>query len=309
MPLGIAGQPTFGPPNNFNWNGIPRSYEVNQRRGPRFQGKRHHEQARDRPKSKHALPGQEPWLLIRTKLGKRFVHNPETRVSFWKAPSHLQAVIEEVEAQIEKQKGGASTEKIVLQKSEHAPNEAPTEEARLSPEQPASRAKTGEVDEKEEEDQGVNSDDLEEIEVTDSEDDENPSKRQRFDVGAANAAREFNEDDIAYQLAAMEQEYGADEVEYGEGKDENWQEEVEGAPLAEEDSMGLFKDMLDDYGLNPYSTWDKIVQEGKIVEDERYILLPNMKSRKEAWAEWSREKIQILKEQRAKDVTKNVRIN
>lgn len=157
---------------------------------------------------------------------------------------------------------------------------------------------------------GEDSDEYEEVEVTDDEDvdEENQSKRQKTDQGESEQPVEFNEDDISYQLAAMGQDYGLDPGEYGDGDGENWDEGVEGIPLTEEDSNALFKDMLDDYGINPYTTWEKVIEEGRIVEDDRYTVLSNMKSRKEVWVQWSRDKIQKLKEQREKEERKDPRI-
>jgi hypothetical protein len=69
-----------------------------------------------------------------------------------------------------------------------------------------------------------------------------------------------------------------------------------------------FKDMLDDHGVNPYTTWEKVIEEGRIVEDDRYTVLPNMKSRKEVWGDWSRDKIQRFKERREKEEGKDPRM-
>jgi hypothetical protein len=152
------------------------------------------------------------------------------------------------------------------------------------------------------------SEEYEEVEVTDEEDAENPSKRQK--TGEENPDRpvEFNEDDIAYQLAAMGQDYGLDPGEYGGGEGEDLEEGAEGLALTQEDSSALFKDMLNDHHINPYSQWDKVIEASHIVEDDRYIVLPNMKSRKEVWVEWSRERILWLKERREKEETKDPRI-
>lgn len=162
----------------------------------------------------------------------------------------------------------------------------------------------------ERQDDGNESSEYEEVEVTDDEDEENPTKRQRTDEddGAADEPVEFNEDDIAYQLAAMGQEYGLDQGEYDDGHMEDWEEGVEGLALSDEDAMALFKDLLNDYGINPYSPWEKLVEEGKLVDDTRYTALTSMKARKEAWEEWSREKIRFLREQRAKEEKKDPRI-
>ena len=151
------------------------------------------------------------------------------------------------------------------------------------------------------------SDEYEEVEITDDEDDENPSKRQKIEEDGVDQPVDFNEDDIAYQLATMGQDYGLDPGEYGEGG-ENLEEGEEGLALTEEDSSALFKDMLDDYHTNPYTPWDKVIEAGHIIDDDRYVVLPNMKSRKEVWGKWSRERIQRLKEQREREEKKDPRI-
>ena len=157
------------------------------------------------------------------------------------------------------------------------------------------------------------SDDYEEVEVTDNEDDHeengNVSKRQKTEELAEQGPVEFDEDDIAYQLAAMGQDYGLDPGEYGEDENGEWEEGAEGLPLTEEDSKALFMDMLDDHHVNPYTPWETLVRDGKIIEDDRYTCLPNMKSRRDVWTEWTRNRIQQLKEQREKQEEKDPRIS
>ena len=148
-----------------------------------------------------------------------------------------------------------------------------------------------------------------EVEVTDDEGPENPHKRQRTDGGDSQTPVEFNEDDIAYQLAAMGQDFGLEPGEYDNGEtDGDLEEGAEGLPLTEDDSSALFKDMLNDHHISPYTTWDKLIEAGQIIEDDRYTVMPNMKTRKEIFAEWSRENIQRLKEQRATEEKKDPRI-
>lgn len=154
------------------------------------------------------------------------------------------------------------------------------------------------------------SSEYEEVEVTDDEDEDegNPSKRQRTEEPGPEEPVEFNEDDIAFQLAAMGQEYGLDPGEYGDENMEDWEEGAEGVEITHEDSAALFKDLLNDFGINPYSPWEKLVEEGKLVDDLRYTALTSMKARKEVWEEWSREKIKVLRELRAKEERKDPRM-
>lgn len=153
------------------------------------------------------------------------------------------------------------------------------------------------------------SEEYEEIEVTDDEDGENPSKRQKTGNYDLDQPVEFNEDDIAYQLAAMGQDYGLDPGELGADQEEGLEEGAEGLALTEEDANALFRDMLDDHHISPYGTFEKIIEAGHIVEDERYIVLPNMKSRRELWSAWSRDRIQLLKEQRDQEEKQDPRIS
>ena len=148
----------------------------------------------------------------------------------------------------------------------------------------------------------------EEVEVTDDEDEEHDSKRQKNKNREAEQLIEFTEDDIADQLAAMGEDYGLDPGEYGDGEGKELGEGAEGLALTEEDSKALFMDMLRDYQISPYTTWDKVIEAGQIVEDDRYTVLPNMKSRREVWDEWSRDRIQRIREQREKEEKKDPKI-
>lgn len=176
------------------------------------------------------------------------------------------------------------------------------------------KSAAGEADR--DEDEG-SEEEYEEVEVTDEEAEEGedededgggPSKRQRTDELAENHPLEFDEDDIAYQLQAMGQDYGLDDGEYGIDQDQEWEEGAEGLPLTEGDSKALFCDLLDDHNVNPYKMWEQVIDDGRIIDDERYTALSNMKSRKEAFSDWSRERIQVLKEQREREAKKDPRI-
>lgn len=240
---------------------------------------------------------------MKTKLGRRFVHNPDTKESFWKFPADvLKGVVEydrlERERKERRERGELSGDE---QPDAGEPKRASSERERSAPirKEPEGR--------REEED----SDEYEEVEVTDDEGEEGdiPSKRARTDEEAGQAEHiEFNEDDIEYQLAALGEDYGLDPGEYGEPGEEGWEEGAEGLPLTEEDSTALFRDLLDDLRINPYTPWEKIIEEGKIIDDARYTILPNMKSRREAWSDWSRERMQELKERREKEEKKDPRI-
>jgi hypothetical protein len=106
----------------------------------------------------------------------------------------------------------------------------------------------------------------------------------------------------------MGEDYGLDPGEYGEGYNGEYEEGAEGLPLTEEESTALFKDLLDDFRINPYTTWEKILDEGRIIDDDRYTLLPNMSMRRQVFSDWSRDRIHELQEKRRKEERKDTRI-
>ncbi|PYI14099.1 hypothetical protein BO99DRAFT_485412 [Aspergillus violaceofuscus CBS 115571] len=270
-----------------NFRGGRNNYD-RRRRGPE-----------DRPKKKHAVPGCAPWVLVKTKLGRRFVHNPETNESFWKIPPQvMKGVLEfdrlEQEALARKERGEDIQDVGDLEHAEGSSGER--QEAVVSASGPPAHA---------EED----SDEYEEVEVTDDDDEDQPFKRPKTDEDEGHPQPvEFTEEDMEYQLAAMGEEYGLDPGEYGEPGEEGWEEGAEGLPLTEEDATALFRDLLDDFHINPFTTWEKIIEEGHIINDSRYTVLPNMKTRRDVWSNWSRDRIQDIKERKQKQEKKDPRI-
>ncbi|KAB5566748.1 hypothetical protein GE09DRAFT_1028332 [Coniochaeta sp. 2T2.1] len=272
-------------------------------------------QPKDRPKSKVPIPGHEPWVLVYTKYGRRFAYNPEKERSYWRIPEKLMPAILELDRARIREKAGLPVAAIPegeKRKTEEKKEEGPAPTAQARPDAPP-RPRSESAPAAEAQEKDYDSDEYEEVEVTDSEGEEGEgedgaepgaraSKRQRTEepTGEDQQPLEFTEEDIAAQLAAMQ------EMEAGGGED--WEEGDEGLPLSEADARALFKDLLDDHGINPYSSWEKLMEEGKIFDDARYTVLGSTRERKEVWEEWSREKIRVLKELRAKEEKKDPRI-
>lgn len=255
-------------------------------------------QPNDKPKSRFPIPGCEPWVLVQTKYGRRFVYNAEKDQSFWRIPDKLKDGVLKLDQMRIKEKADALLKERNAEQNSEVSGPA---------EMPGVREEAAEIPNHE----GEDSSEYEEVEVTDDEGEdveENPSKRQRTEEPGPDEPVEFNEDDIAYQLAAMGQEYGLDQGEYDDGNMDDWEPGAEGLELTFEDSAALFKDLLNDFCINPYWPWEKLIEDGKIVEDTRYTALTNMKSRREVWDEWSRENIAQLRELRAKEEKKDPKI-
>lgn len=273
-------------------------------RGGRGYHDRGRREPQDRPKSKHLIPNCAPWVLVKTKLGRRFVHNPETNESFWKIPEDvLKGVVEYDRLEREKKERRERGEKSE-EPEEHQTNiaGAPT----------ASRPERGDAAHEEPYAGAEDSDEYEEVEVTDDEDEEEDegqlSKRARTESpGRRDQPLEFTEEDMEFQLAAMGEDYGLEPGEYGE-PGEDWEEGAEGLPLTAADAEALFRDLLDDYHINPFSTWEKILEEGRIIDDSRYTAPSNMKTRREIFSNWSRDRIKDVQAQKEKQEKQDPRI-
>lgn len=250
---------------------------------------------KDRPKHRQDIPNCAPWVLVRTKLGRRFVWNKDTNESFWKFPPDVMKAVVEFDR----------TERERKEREERAePSDAvaPEDEAIANIEAELAEADEEiEIVEIEGEEGMEDEEEYEEVEVTDDEGEEgsHPSKRQRTEEPAAEQPAE--NEDLAWQLAQMEEM----EQMGGEYEQEEYYEEE---PLSEEDCKALFKELLDDTNINPYTPWNKVLEAGALYDDERYKALPTMKTRKECFDEWARDKMHYLKEQKAKQQKVDPRI-
>lgn len=267
-------------------------------------GDRPRPQPTDKPRSKEPIPGCEPWILVYTKYGRRFAYNPAKNASYWRIPEKLMEGILELDKARVRRKAGLDVAE--------GPEEGRKEDA-VSAEKQTS-ASVEEAAEQEEPQHDYDSSEYEEVEVTDDEEEDgngdgHATKRQRRDGGAEDDQPvEFDEADMAFQLQAMGEEYGLEPGEYDDGHMDEWPEGAEGLDLSEEDTHALFKDLLNDFRINPYSPWEKLIEEGKVMDDSRYTVLSTTKERKEVWEEWSREKIKELRELRAKQEKKDPKI-
>jgi hypothetical protein len=304
--------------------------------------------AQDRPKSKHALPGHEPWVVVKTRFGRRFVHNTKTGVSLWHAPDDIWPAVKEFDqlekSQKEKEANAKWAEEELKKMRERS--KAVEVNAKADAEESRSRRQRSESLQREDEEammaelaaeaEHAEEQDVKQIlktlepvagdvvydsegsyefvEVTDSEGEEGDEDKEEPVPAETNGEHdapeaqdegpvEFGEDDIAYQLAAMGEEYGLDPEEYGEND--------QGFAISDEDAANLFRDLLDDYRISPFTPWDKIIadeSENSILHDDRYTVLPHMKARREVWDQWVKDKAAQMKEERARMEKKDPKI-
>jgi len=64
--------------------------------------------------------------------------------------------------------------------------------------------------------------------------------------------------------------------------------------------------MLDEYGINPFSTWENEMP--KLVEDARYTVVTTGKIRKQIFSQWCQNRIAALKVEKEKEIKRDPRI-
>ncbi|KOS21749.1 Pre-mRNA-splicing factor dre4 [Escovopsis weberi] len=303
----------------------PTQQQQQQRRG---EGRPPPPQPVDRPRRREPIPGCEPWVLVYTKYSRRFVYNPAKNASFWRIPEKLMPAILEMDKRRVQGKAGGD--------KEHG-----GEEAGGAGNKAAGTAKTSLKDlafyennagglGQARDEEPFESDEYEEVEVTDDEEEDHgdageagseagedghPAKRRRTagdeqqqQGGEGEGPVEFTEADIAMQLQAMGEQYDLEPGDYDDGNMEDWPEGTEGLEFTEEDGRFLFRDMLADLRVSPYSPWDQLLEDGKMVDDVRYTALSTTKARKDCFDEWARERIAEQREQRARQEKKDPRV-
>jgi hypothetical protein len=364
------------PPNGLAMEGISHA-SASAPRGPKAMSQRpphsRHDvrndprHAKDTPKSKHLLPGHDPWVLVKTKFGRRFVHNAETKESLWRIPKDvMQAVLdferlevvemekkanakwaEEQLKEMRSQGTATSATKATGGEDDSRPRRRRSESLQREDEAALMAELTAEAEKGEEQDAkavvenvaslqpktvadvvegGYGSDSsYEEVEVTDSEfeDDDGLSKPALTNAedqkGSPedpdpNAPVEFGEDDIAYQLAAMQEDYGLDEDKYSDDAEAMVYDDeppMEDEGITEEEAAAEFRQMLTDHRISPFTPWDKLItdeSENSILYDDRYTLLPNTRSRKAVWEAWVKDAAATRAEERKKAELEDPRI-
>lgn len=191
--------------------------------------------------NRRIIPGGAPWVLVTTKLGREFIHNPQTNVSLWKAPEDIQIVIDAMPPGNETAKEPRVKKiKIVATPGKEDIKEIAQPEPRGT-KRPASTAMeaksnggrgSGAEGEEENQEDEENEEDEESSYSNEDEEGEEGHENKRLKTGGPVPPKpvEFTEEDIAWQLEAMAEEYGLDEEDLDESGE-----------MTEEENIGLFK--------------------------------------------------------------------
>ncbi|KAF9950441.1 transcription elongation regulator [Mortierella alpina] len=237
-----------------------------------------------------------PWFIVTTNLENTFFYNKETKASIWVPTRELEIVLAKM--------GQVATERLEAERRAKEEEEQERLRALKRPNEAADAGQEGE-------------------------------KRSKNDSEAANAGTEMTEDDVAWQLAAMEGMMGdQDEDQHMDSQDESEDEDDEAvharlrvlqgsassttssqaarlaaaSPALEilpdniQEREMAFMDMMRDRGVTQFDTWEKAMS--RIEIDPRIRLIPNSKDRQALFDSFCLIRAQEIKDAKEKEARK-----
>ncbi|KAI9001432.1 hypothetical protein BD414DRAFT_452913 [Trametes punicea] len=257
---------------------------------------------KEKPVVKTPIPGTE-WLRVITNEGNTFYTHTGRKQSVWTVPEEIKEAVEQLERE-EALKKAKEAEEVARRAEEERAKES--ERTKAEAREKAAKRKAEEVvpvDEivvskkakvdAEEEDEDEDAEGEDEAEGEESEEEE----WQR--EAAAQLAREAEDEKLrqeeekkrkeeeARKLKEAEKQKGAPQI--------NMPERVD---LSIDEAKALFKTLLREKNVNPLHPWDTSLP--LFVSDPRYVLLPSVSARREAFDEYCRERARELRESKVK---------
>ncbi|TFY72957.1 hypothetical protein EVG20_g20 [Dentipellis fragilis] len=247
---------------------------------------------KEKPQTKIPIPGTD-WLRVKTNQGNVFYTHKVKKESVWTVPDEIKDAVEALEV-----KEAEELQKASEAKQGEAARRAEEERRR---EIERIRAEVSDaVKRKAEEDVP-----LEEVVVSkkarveDVEEDEDESEEEEWQKeAAAQLAAEAEEE---RQIREAE-EKRAKEAEQEEKRQEQERAQQLNMPdrvdLSIEEGKALFKTLLREKNVNPLHPWDTSLP--LFISDPRYVLLPSVSARKEAFDEYCRDRARELRQNQVK---------
>ncbi|KAI0036739.1 hypothetical protein K488DRAFT_40430 [Vararia minispora EC-137] len=244
---------------------------------------------KEKPVSKTPIPGT-PWLRVKTNHGHTFFTHKAEKRSVWVVPDDIKDAVAALEREEAQQTDERDTQvaRIKAEMKNTAKRKAP-EEVPIAEIVVSKRARvSGEEGEGDEGDEDDGEDDGEESEEGDWQHE-----------AAAQLAAEAEEQERIRE----EEEKRAKEAEEAE-KSAKAKESVlqlnmpERIDLSIEEGKALFKTLLREKDINPLYPWDTSLP--LFISDPRYVLLPSVSARREAFDEYCRERARELRQSQVK---------
>ncbi|CAL1700963.1 unnamed protein product [Somion occarium] len=255
----------------------------------------HPKKKKEKPLVKTPIPGSE-WLRVVTTEGNTFYTHKVKKESVWTVPDEIKeavAALEKEEAQAavkkaEDTKRAEEDKKIEVEriKSEVKDMVGKRKAEKTFPVEEVVISKKPRVEEEESE---------EEEEEEESEEEE---EWQR-EAAAQLAAEAEEQKKIQEEQKKREEEEKAKQLAEAEAQKNRPLHMPDRVDLSVEEAKALFKTLLREKDINPLYPWDMSLP--LFVSDPRYVLLPSVSARKEAFDEYCRDRARELRESRVKE--------
>ncbi|KAF5388027.1 hypothetical protein D9615_000399 [Tricholomella constricta] len=239
---------------------------------------------KEKPLVKTPIPGTE-WLRVRTTQGNVFYSHKVKKQSIWTVPDEIREALKNLEKEeLKKQEEAA---KAASDEALRVERERSSEVQRIKEEVQGMVKRKAEdsvpVDEvfitkkakvEDEEDEGTESDESEE---------EDWQREAAAQLAAEADVEKVRQEEEAVRLKEAEAEAKRTQL--------NMPDRVD---LSIEEAKALFKTLLREKDINPLHPWDTSLP--KFVSDPRYVLLPSVSARREAFDEYCRDRARELRQ-------------
>ncbi|KAG2118761.1 Hsp90 protein-domain-containing protein [Suillus discolor] len=262
---------------------------------------------KDKPSVKTPIPGTE-WLRVTTTEGNIFYSHKAKKQSVWTVPEEIKDALEAFEraekhedAQDQQQEAkGKDVEKLGFEEEQEL-KRIKTEMQSLvkrKAEEPqfldevviSKKARVEEEAEGEEEE--------EEEEGEDDDDDESEEEEWQREAAAQLAAEAEEEKKRLEEEAKFAQEAEDTEAKKMQENERSQLNMPDRVDLSIEEAKALFKTLLREKDISPLHPWDTSLP--LFISDPRYVLLPSVSARRDAFDEYCRDRARELRQQNVK---------
>ncbi|KAG1820201.1 Hsp90 protein-domain-containing protein [Suillus subaureus] len=264
---------------------------------------------KDKPLVKIPIPGTE-WLRVTTTEGNIFYSHKAKKQSVWTMPEEIKDAVEAFER---------AEEHVEAQKQQQEAKEKDIQKLGFEEEQELKRIKTemqglvkrkaeepqpldevviskkARVEEEEEEGEGEGEDDDDDDDDDGSEEGEEEWQREAAAQLAAEAEEETKKLEEEARLAQEAEDTEAKKMQENERSQLNMPDRVD---LSIEEAKALFKTLLREKNISPLHPWDTSLP--LFISDPRYVLLPSVSARRDAFDEYCRDRARELRQQNVK---------
>ncbi|KIK97857.1 hypothetical protein PAXRUDRAFT_824485 [Paxillus rubicundulus Ve08.2h10] len=255
---------------------------------------------KEKPLLKTPIPGTE-WLRVKTTGGNTFYTHKGRKESFWVIPEDIKEAVEKLE--------NAEAHEAEQAKLQQMPQEGEVSRIEREMEVEVKRIKA-EVQELVKRKKREEPEPLDEVVIT-----KKARVEEEEDAEVGSEAEDEDESEEEWQKEAEEQLAAEAEEERQKREEVRLAREVEEASarkaqekqrlnmpdrvdLSLDEAKALFKTLLREKDINPLHPWDTSLP--LFVSDPRYVLLPSVSARREAFDEYCRDRARELREQNVK---------